>query len=229
MKRKISALMAVTVIGAISVTGLSACASEDTAEAALEATTEMITEAGGSMGEAQPNMGSRGIMAKVTAVDGSAVTVIEESRMERGGGAPDGEELEKPDGEMPADGEAPEKPDGEAPQGEMPQGEAPMNGEKPNGEAPADGEAPEKPDMQAPADGEAPEKPDGHQPADGEMPEMTFDGEEKIITVDTSILYTEGENGEKVQADLSDITVDTVLSITYDEDGVTPTEIVIRK
>ncbi|MCD7778393.1 MAG: hypothetical protein LUH47_07815, partial [Clostridiales bacterium] len=105
-----------------------------------------------------------------------------------------------------------EKPDGEVP--EMPEREKP------------DGEVPEMPEGEEP-DGEVPEMPEREKP-DGEMTDMTFNGEEKTITVSDSIIFTETD-GEKTQASLSDISEGTVIMITYDEDGTTPTEIIIRK
>ncbi len=221
MKRKLSMVLAVASVCALSM-AFNVYAEDSTATE----TTAVTEEA--PMGE-MPEM-NMGTMAKVVSVSGTTISVQEAEGQRRGGnpgGMAEGEAPELPEGMT--EGEAPEKPEGEAP--EMPAGEAP---EKPEGMP--EGEAPEKPEGMA--EGEAPEKPEGMtegeapgQPgemAEGEKPEMTFEGEEKTITVDESILYKEGENGEKVQAAISDVTVDTVLSITYGEDGVTPTEIVIK-
>ncbi|MCD8214843.1 MAG: hypothetical protein LUC97_04250 [Clostridiales bacterium] len=181
MKKKIYIAAALVLISTLNITGLTACASEQTSAA----NTETEAAAPADNGERQP-MNKMGVMAKVTAVNGSTLTIIEAENSGRGGRG--GKGL----------GEAPEKPEGELP--EMPEGEAPEMTE-----------------------GEAPEMPEG------EMPEMKFEGEEKTITAADSIIFTEDESGEKTQASLSDITEGTIIMITYEEDGTTPSEIIIRR
>ncbi|MCD7904254.1 MAG: hypothetical protein LUG24_01460 [Clostridiales bacterium] len=173
MKKKIYIAAALVLISTLNITGLTACASEQTSAA----NTETEAAAPADNDERQP-MNKMGVMAKVTAVNGSTLTIIEAENSGRGGRGGKGM------------GEAPEMPEGEAP-------------EKPEGELP-----------------EMPE---------GEMPEMKFEGEEKTITAADSIIFTEDESGEKTQASLSDITEGTIIMITYEEDGTTPSEIIIRQ
>ncbi len=143
------------------------------------------------------------VMAKVTSVSGSTITVTT---------------AQKPgNGEKPADGQTPpEKPaDGETPPekpaaGETPP-EKPADGETPP-EKPADGETP----PEKPADGQTPpEKPanDGTSADDSNRPEMNFDGETLTLTLTDSTEYTT-RGGQSVSA--SDITEGSVLRLTLD-------------
>ncbi|MGN1317618.1 MAG: hypothetical protein ACI4VF_01280 [Lachnospirales bacterium] len=91
--------------------------------------------------------------------------------------------------------------------------------QKDNGEKPELSERKEQKDLKT--DGT---KPNGERPRDINM---KFDGDEKTVTVDESIIYTNDENHQKVNAKLSDITVDTIISVKYDENE-TPLEIVIE-
>lgn len=138
-------------------------------------------------------------MAKVVSVNENTINVKEAEKMGRGRQRP-------VDMENVSESERPEPPEGERP-------------EKPEGEIPE------------PPEGEIPEKPEGERPemTEGEKPELNFNGEEKTIVVDEAVIYKEGENGEKIQASISDLAVDTVISITYDDDGITPIEILIKE
>jgi hypothetical protein len=165
------------------------------------------------------------VSAQVTAIDGSNVTLklATEPDGEPQGNPENGDKIEmpemtfdgeevaveitdgmlksmdmpEPNGEQPLPGAQPqgEKPDGEQPQGEKPDGEKP-DSEQPQGEKP-DGEQPqgEKPD------GEQPQKPDGAQPQ-GEKPDGNFE-----------------DNLEDL--DISELAVDDVVNVIYDEDGTT--------
>jgi hypothetical protein len=97
-------------------------------------------------------------------------------------------------------GEQPQPPTGEQPQGEKPDGEKP-DSEQPQGEKP-DGEKPdsEQPQGEKP-DGEQPQKPDGEQPQ-GEKPDGNF--EDNLTDLD-----------------ISELAVDDVVNVIYDEDGTT--------
>ena len=142
------------------------------------------------------------VMAKVTSVSGSKITVTTAQKPGNGETPP----------EKPADGETPpEKPaDGETPP------EKPADGETPP-EKPADGETP----PEKPADGETPPE----NPADGDSrPEMKFDGESMTVTLTSSTEYTSRED-QSVSA--SDITEGSVLRLTLD--GTTVVKVDIMK
>ena len=100
-----------------------------------------------------------GLSGKVTAIDGSTVTVALAEKPEL-----------PADGQQPADGEAPAKPDGDA---------QPADGQQPP-EKPADDAAPE-----LPANGEAPAKPEGDAPELTFSDETTtYDLSSAVITVE---------------------------------------------
>ena len=127
------------------------------------------------------------VMAKVTSVDGSKITITTAQKPGEAG--------------KPADGETPpEKPaDGETPP------EKPADGETPP-EKPADGETP----PEKPADGETPPE----KPADGDSkPEMKFDGETMTVTLTSSTEYTSREDEN---ASASDIAEGSVLRLSLD-------------
>ena len=159
------------------------------------------------------------LSGKVTAIDGSTVTVALAEKPELPADAPqptDGEAPAKPDAdaqqppEKPADDAAPELPaDGEKPDAapEKPEGDAqPADGQQPP-EKPADDAAPE-----APADGEAPAKPEG------DAPELTFSDETTSYDLSNAVITVE-DNGTVSTGSLSDITVDSLLLLKCDEDG----------
>lgn len=189
-------------------------------EATAEQTPKEITPDG-----VDPQDG--GLSGKVTAIDGSTVTVAL---------------AEKP--ELPADGEAPAKPDGDA---QPADGQQPADGEAPAKpaddaapEAPADGEkpdaAPAKPDgdnqpadnqqpPEKPADDAAPEAlADGEKPdnaptkPEGDAPELTFSDETTTYDLSNAVITVE-DNGTVSTGSLSDITVDSLLLLKCDEDG----------
>lgn len=169
-----------------------------------------------------------GLSGKVTAIDGSTVTVALAEKPEL-----------PADGQQPADGEAPAKPDGDAQpaDGQQPP-EKPADDTAP--EAPADGAkpdaAPEKPEGDAqPADNQQPpekpaddaaseapvagEKPD-NAPAkpEGDAPELTFSDETTTYDLSNAVITVE-DNGTVSTGSLSDITVDSLLLLKCDEDG----------
>lgn len=167
-----------------------------------------------------------GLSGKVTAIDGSTVTVAlaEKPELPADNQQPaDGEVPAKPEGdaqpadgqqppEKPADDAAPEIPaDGEKPDAapEKPEGDnQPTDNQQPP-EKPADGE---NPDDQQPADGEAPAKPEG------DAPELTFSDETTTYDLSNAVITVE-DNGTVSTGSLSDITVDSLLLLKCDEDG----------
>ncbi|MCC8126995.1 MAG: hypothetical protein LIO92_06300 [Clostridiales bacterium] len=169
-----------------------------------------------TMGERPEQDGS--VMAKITAVGDSTITVVtaEGGHGGHGMGRPEGESLaegetppELPEGETLAEGETPpEKPEGEAPA----EGETPP--ERPEGETPAEGETPpEKPEGESLAEGETPpERPEGE--GEGQMGEMTFSEEETVVTISSSTEITKGMDQES--ASLSDLSADMVVRIQLD-------------
>ncbi len=159
------------------------------------------------------------VMAKITAVGSSSITVVTADQPQGGGhrgGAP-------ADGETPAEGETPpEKPEGETPA----EGETPP--EKPEGEAPAEGETPpelpegetlpELPEGETPAEGETPpERPEGETGEAGErhQMEMNFGTETTTITIDSSTTITKNRGEETLS--ISDLSVDDVIRVVLDE------------
>lgn len=138
-----------------------------------------------------------GLSGKVTAIDGSTVTVAL---------------AEKP--ELPADAQQPG--DGQTPP-EKPADDANAPEKPADGQQPGDGQTPpEKPAD----DANAPEKPaDGQQPADGQTPpELTFSAETTTYDLSNAVITVE-DNGTVSSGDLSDITVDSLLLLKCDENG----------
>lgn len=105
---------------------------------------------------------------------------------------------------------------------------------QPNREEPLEpptGDNKEKP-LEPPTGDNNGERPNNEPPAgdkpDGQMPEMNFGTEESTITVDSSILFFDNMGGDKTAATISDLNIDSIIDITFDEDGVTPKEITIK-
>lgn len=175
-------------------------------------------------GESGVDEQDRGLSGKVTAIDGSTVTVAlaEQPELPADGAQPDddkqppeGEAPAKPeDGQQPADGqEPPEKPADNAAPEKPAEDQQPADGQEPP-EKPTDGEAaPEKP-----ADDAQPEKPEG-------MPELTFSDETVTYDLSNAVVTVE-DNGTVSSGDLTDITVDSVLLLKVDENG-TVTEVTV--
>lgn len=140
-----------------------------------------------------------GLSGKVTAIDGSSVTVVLAERPalpEDNGTAP----------ALPADGQQP------ADNGMMAK---PADDQTPP-EKPADDAAPEKL-----ADDAAPEKPDGEAPAkpeDGVAPEMNWSTEPVTYDLSNATITVEND-GVVTGGSLSDITVDSLLLLKADENG----------
>ncbi len=138
-----------------------------------------------------------GLSGKVTAIDGSSVTVVLAERPalpENDGTAP----TQPADSQQPTDGQKP------ADNGTM----AKHADDQTPPEKPADDAAPEKP-----ADDAAPEKPE-----DGVAPEMNWSAEP--VTYDLSNATITVENDGVVSGgSLSDITVDSLLLLKADENG----------
>jgi hypothetical protein len=226
MMKKHIAIIAAAVM-ALSV--LTACGTQ-TGTTETDTTTVADTNsenAPGQPGDNGEQIKQNRISAQVTAIDGSNVTLklATEPDGEPQGNPGNGDKIEMPemtfDGEeisveitdgmlksmdMPEpNGEQPQPPTGEQPQGEKPDGEKP-DGEKPQGEKP-DGEKP---------DGEQPqgEKPDGEKP-DGEQPQGEKPNGEQPQKPDGNF----EDNLEDL--DISDLAVDDVVNVIYDEDGTT--------
>ena len=79
--------------------------------------------------------------------------------------------------------------------------------------APGNGKVPE-------GKGERPEMPEGEQGERPEMPEEMFEetGETKTIVIEDESIIVKNEGGEQVAGSLADIEVDSVISLSYDED-----------
>lgn len=144
---------------------------------------------------------------------------------------------EKPEGEASDSQQEtpPEMPEGEA-SGNEPNSEQGAVPEKPDGETSDNQQEtpPEKPDGETSDNepnaeqGAVPEKPEGEatdsqQETSPEMPGESSEnlwGEEKTITITkTSVLY-KYDNGSETQAELSDITVGSILKITYNGEKI---------
>ena len=101
---------------------------------------------------------------------------------------------------------------------------APGNGKMPEGkgERPEmpEGEQGERPEMPEGEQGERPEIPEGKQGERPEMPEEMFEetGETKTIVIEDESIIVKNEGGEQVAGSLADIEVDSVISLSYDED-----------
>ena len=159
-----------------------------------------------------------GLSGKVTAIDGTTVTVAlaEKPELPADGEKPEGEAPEKPaDDRQPADGQTPpEKPadEGEAPE-KPADDQQPTDGQTPPEKPADDGNASEKP-----ADGEKPEGEAPEKPADGERPELTFSDETTTYDLSDAVITVE-DNGTVSSGDLTDITVDSLLLLKCDEEG----------
>ncbi|MEI3163514.1 MAG: hypothetical protein V8S74_09025 [Lachnospirales bacterium] len=236
MKRKLVSLAALSLVAV-----MTAC-SAVSADTATTTTTNQESQE-----KPDKNQAPHGTIAKVTAVNGNAITFVT-AEMGKNGEKPDnnGEPPAKPEGsgEGTTNGKPPAKPEGS--------GEGTTNGQPPakpegNGEGTTNGKPPAKPEGsgEGTTNGKPPAKPEGSgegttmtepptnaegQPQNGEKPEMTFGTETKTLTIDTSKLYAEDEKGgEKVAGSVSDIKEGTILDIQYDEDGTTVKSITIRK
>ncbi len=158
------------------------------------------------------------VTGKVTKIDGTKITLLLGEITEATGDAQ--APSEKPDGESGnAQGTPPEKPDGESGNA---QGTPP---EKPNGESGNEqGTPPEKSDGDSGnAQGTPPEKPDGEsgneqgtppEKPDGESGFKTFTAGSESVTFEFKNASITSEKSE--EAELSDITVGTVLTVETD-------------
>ena len=146
-----------------------------------------------------------GLSGKVTAIDGSSVTVVLAERPalpENDGTAP----TQPANGQQPADGQKP------ADNGTMAK---PADDQTPP-EKLADDAAPEKP-----ADDAVPEKPEDEvraKPEDGVTPEMNWNTEPVTYDLSNATITVEND-GVVTGGTLSDITVDSLLLLKADESG----------
>lgn len=109
MKKKLSTLLVLATISAIGLTSLNDCAASTTA------TETTANKEDNTVLDNERLVENRGVLAKVTAIDGSRITVVESSQMGRGG---KGDKAELPEGTV--EGEKPELPEG-AIEGEKPE------------------------------------------------------------------------------------------------------------
>ena len=161
------------------------------------------------------NQVNKGIIAKVTEVNGNSITFVT-AEMEKGNKGPNN------------NGEPPEKPEGSGEGETMAEPPAKLEG---SGEGETMAEPPAKPEGggEGTTATELTTNVQG-QPKNIEKPEMTFGTETKTLTIDISKLYCEGEKGgEKVSASLTDVKEGTILDIQYGEDGTTVQSITIKK
>ncbi|WP_099467696.1 hypothetical protein [Konateibacter massiliensis] len=214
--RKLKRILAVSCVAMLIVTAAGCSGTEAASETASESTQEETTEAENTTDAAEAETSQTDtaqaasedrVIGKVTAIDGSTITLAL-GEMPQAGAKGD-MELPSGDGTAPSGDSADaakEKPsqDGQAPSGEAPSGDA----QAPSGEAPSG-------DAQAPS-GEAPA-------GDGTAPDMSSlfeeSGETLTITVDDESVIKVVSGGEETTGSLSDIAVDTILSIEYDASG----------
>lgn len=201
-----TAMMVVTAAGCSSTT-TSSTATEDTTQEETTETTEDTattdTTTTNTTTDTATTTDDSIVFGKVTAVEGTSITLAV-------GEMPQGKDMGN--GEAPAatdatsggtDTESKEAPStdaggagGQAPSGEAPSGQAP-SGEAPSGEAPS-GEAPDMSSM------------------------FEESGETLTITVEDESLIKIMSGTESTTGSLSDITVDTILTIEYDDsDNIT--------
>lgn len=200
--------MIATAVGCSS-TETSSTTSETTSESTQSETTtdstqqDSQTEENTQTEETTEAVDSSVVFGKVTAIDGSSITLAL-GEMPQGKDMGDGQ---APDGEAPSGDQSSdtEKPSGEAPSGEVPSGEAPTTDANQSDSTATEGEKPS---------GEAPT-------GDGQTPDMSSlfeeSGETLTITVDDESIIQLMSGSETTTGSLSDIAVDTILSIQYDD------------
>ncbi|MCD8342528.1 MAG: hypothetical protein LUC87_10380 [Clostridiales bacterium] len=211
---------------------LAACGSSDVSQSATEEASSSQTEA-----ESDQDYSGSTVTGQVTAIDGATVTLqlgeLTESEGFGGGEMPNGEGGgEMPSGDADGSGTTPEMPDGEMPSGDADgSGTVPEmpDGEMPSGDFDGSGTVPEMPDGEMPSgdfdgSGTTPEMPDGESgDFDGEMPDGSFGGAgsftagEDTLEVDLTDVTISLSDGSEGSA--SDLAVDDILQITFDEDG----------
>lgn len=150
------------------------------------------------------------VFGKVTAIDGSNITLAL-GDMPQGNGMGDGQ---APSGDKVAPNSDANQGDGQTSTQDKPSGEAPSD----KGEAPSQDAS--KQDGQEPAQGEG--KPSEAAPStEGEAPDMSSlfeeSGETLTITIEDESLIKVMSGNETTIGSLSDIAVDAILSIQYDE------------
>ncbi|PXV96061.1 hypothetical protein C8E03_101694 [Lachnotalea glycerini] len=211
----------VMVVTAAGCSSTSSDAVEETTQTETTDTTQDETTADTDNSTVTNEVDDSVVFGKVTAIDGSDITLAL-GEMAQGNNM-DGKEA--PSGDSNSTGG--QTASTEAPSGEAPSGDAnAAGGQAPSGEAPS-GEAPSG-DANA-AGGQAPsgEAPSGDtNAAGGQAPDMstlfTESGETTTITVDDESIIKLVSGTETTTGSLSDITVDTILSIEYDDsDNIT--------
>ena len=209
MKRKMISLM----LSAAMAFSLTACAKTEAAAQTAEQTTA-----------SSENTSQEELVGKITALDGSTVTVQLGSLSDPGNGQqmPDGQQPpEKQDGQQSDSQQPPEKPDGEQSDGQQPP-------EKPDGQQSDGQQPPEKPDGQQSDSQQPPEKPDGQQ-SDGqqpsEMPDGGFTAGDETRTLELSGAAIE-KDGEEIAA--ADLSVGDILRLTLEGEQVVSAKVVTQ-
>lgn len=187
--------------------------------AASTTTTSAVTaETDASQKEHKAPEDDGSIMAKVSSVSGSTLTVYEAEK-------PDGENMKKPDGqtppEKPADDKSTEGTDKQTPPAKPADDKSKDASDRQTPpEKPADDKTTEGTDKQT-----HPEKPadDNAAANNGERPEMKYADEKKSYTVSSSTNVTKGMNHET--ASLSDISEGSIVRIKLDGTSITSIDI----
>ena len=153
------------------------------------------------------------VTGQVTAVDGSSVTLLLGEMAENPTGDASAAEAPsvRPDSSETAPSSSPsgEAPSGGAPSGDAPSGDAPSGG-APSGETPASG------------------APSGNAPSGGGAMSSFTAGEESVtITITDSTVITVAGMGESTEGTIDDITVDSILEVSFGDDN-TVTSITVR-
>ncbi|MCD7920737.1 MAG: hypothetical protein LUG45_11855 [Clostridiales bacterium] len=212
---------------------LAACGGSTTDQSSEESGSSLQAEV-----EAVTEYSNTTVTGQITAIDGATVTLqlgeLAESEGFGGGELPDDDGGEMPGGDADGSGTMPEMSDGEG-GGEMPGGDADGSGttpEMPDGEggemADGSGTMPEMPDSaggeMADGSGTTPEMPDGEGGGmtgggSGDMGGMgsSFTAGEDTLEVDLTDVTVTLSDGSEGSA--SDLAVDDILQITFDEDG----------
>ncbi len=204
---------------------LAACGGSTTDQSSEESSPSLQAEV-----EAVTEYSNTTVTGQITAIDGATVTLqlgeLAESKGFGGGELPDDDGGEMPGGDADGSGTVPEMPDGEG-GGEMPGGDAEGSGtmpEMPGGDADGSGTMPEMPGGDADGSGTTPEMPDGEGGGmtgggSGDMGVMgsSFTAGEDTLEVDLTDVTVTLSDGSEGSA--SDLAVDDILQITFDEDG----------
>lgn len=146
------------------------------------------------------------IMGKVTAVNGTNLTLALAEKPEQNG-------TQLPQEQAPKDGNG-------VPSGETPNSKAPRN----NASSAADSQKPS-----TPADSTSSKDKPNRTPPSGAKAEMSFGDQTQTVSVSDSTVITSGIGDKAETTDISSITVGSLLHITLSDDGTTAKTIQIMK